>query len=322
MSGNGLGNGDGHGADGFAFIVGHRKSGSTWLLNLMSLHPDIRGLMETNLFHLGWTEPDPERRTDRLFSQTPWSEGGKLLRSRLTHLAAPLLRHQKPALGLKREERPATLPDLPLRDQRTLRQDLCHTAAPEEYVQHFFHFQRDHLEPHSYLVEKSPRNVHNVERIRELFPAARLIVIYRDGRDVVTSDRFFTRDYGGKPFDLAAAVHDWKDDMEAHLAGAERHPVFACAYEALLTDGEQVAASLFRFLDLPHDDALIADLLERSSFRFYAGRERGQEDRRRFYRKGIAGDWKNHFTAEDKALFKDIAGDLLIRLGYEQNLSW
>ena len=27
--------------DGFAFIVGHRKSGSTWLLNLMSLHPDI-----------------------------------------------------------------------------------------------------------------------------------------------------------------------------------------------------------------------------------------------------------------------------------------
>lgn len=110
--------------------------------------------------------------------------------------------------------------------------------------------------------------------------------------------------------------------MEAHLAGAERHPVFACGYESLLADGAPVAESLFRFLGLRHDPALIADLLERSSFRFYAGRERGQEDRKRFYRKGIAGDWKNHFTAEDRALFKDLAGDLLIRLGYEQNLDW
>jgi hypothetical protein len=308
--------------DGFAFIVGHRKSGSTWLLNLMSLHPDIRGLMETNLFHLGWTEPDPQRRTDRLFSQTPWSEGGQILRHRLTHLASPLLKHRKPALALKREERPATLPDLPLRARRALRQELCRTARPEEYVQRFFHFQRDHWEPAGYLLEKSPRNVHNVERIRELFPGARLIVIYRDGRDVVTSDRFFTQDYGGKPFDLAAAVRDWKRDMEAHLAGAERHPVFACAYESLLADGAPVAESLFRFLGLRHDPALISDLLERSSFRFYAGRERGQEDRKRFYRKGIAGDWKNHFTAEDRALFKDLAGDLLIRLGYEQSLDW
>jgi hypothetical protein len=323
-NGNGNGNGNGHSgpADGFAFIVGHRKSGSTWLLNLMSLHPDIRGLMETNLFHLGWNEPDPERRTERLFSQTPWSNGGGLLRHRLTHLAAPLLKHTKPALGLKREERPATLPDLRLRDQWALRRDLCRTAVPEEYLQRFFHFQRDCLAPRGFLLEKSPRNVHNVERIRQIFPGARLIMIYRDGRDVVTSDRFFTEDYGGKSFDFASAVHAWREDMEAHLAAAERHPVFACAYESLLADGVSVAKSLFRFLGLSHDDPLITDLLERSSFRFYAGRERGEEDRKRFYRKGIAGDWKNHFTAEDTALFKEIAGDMLIRLGYEQDLSW
>jgi hypothetical protein len=308
--------------DGFAFIVGHRKSGSTWLLNLMSLHPDIRGLMETNLFHVGWNEPDPERRTQWLFSQSPWSEGGKNLRYRLTRLAAPLLKRSKPALALKKEERPATLPDLALRDQRTLRQDLRRISAPEDYVQRFFRFQRDRLSPRGYLLEKSPRNVHNVERIRNLFPGAKLIVIYRDGRDVVTSDRFFTQDYGGKPFDFAAAVQAWKRDMEAHLACAEKHPVFACGYEALLADGAAVSKSLFQFLGLPHDDALITDLLDRSSFRFYAGRERGQEDRKRFYRKGVAGDWKNHFSAEDKARFQELAGDMLIRLGYEKNLDW
>lgn len=310
--------------DGFAFIVGHRKSGSTWLLNLMSLHPDVRGLMETNLFHIGWAEPDPVRRTDRLFTQTPWSEGGTkaFWKHHLLKLAAPVLKGTKPALALKKEERPATLPDLGLLDQAALRRDLRRTEPPEDYVERFFHFQKDRLRPRRYLLEKSPRNVHRVEKIREVFPKSKLIVIYRDGRDVVTSDKFFTRDYGGKPFDFAEAARDWRDDMEAHLRHAERHPVFACSYEKLLGDGAAVARDLFEFLDLPNDGRLIRDILERSSFRFYAGRERGQEDRKRFYRKGIAGDWKNHFEDGDKRVFKEIAGDMLVRLGYEKDLSW
>jgi hypothetical protein len=83
-----------------------------------------------------------------------------------------------------------------------------------------------------------------------------------------------------------------------------------------------VAKELFQFMGLPNDDQLINDLIERSSFKFYAGRDRGQEDRKRFYRKGVAGDWKNHFTEEDKRAFKALAGDMLIRLGYERDLSW
>lgn len=310
--------------DGFAFIVGHRKSGSTWLLNLMSLHPDIRGLMETNLFHIGWSEPDPVRRTARLFSQTPWSEGGTkaLLKHHLLNLAAPVLKRTKPALALRKEERPSTLPDLGLLEQAALRRDLRRTQPPEEYVHRFFHFLKDRLQPRRYLLEKSPRNVNRVERIREIFPKSKLIVIYRDGRDVVTSDKFFTRDYGGKPFDFADATRAWRQDMESQLKHTEQHAVFACAYEKLLGDGATVARELFQFLDLPHDDRLIRDLLERSSFRFYAGRESGQEDRKRFYRKGIAGDWKNHFEDGEKRVFKEIAGDMLVKLGYETDLSW
>lgn len=309
---------------GFAFIVGHRKSGSTWLLNLLSLHPDIRGLMETNLFHLGWAEPDPVPRTEWLFSKSPWSEGGtkSFLPHHLKRLGAPMLRRSKPALSLRKEERPATLPDLGLFDQMALRRDLKRVQPPDEYIDRFFHFQQDRLRPRRYLLEKSPRNVHNIGRIREVFPNSRLIVIYRDGRDVVTSDKFFLRDYGGKPFDFAEAVQAWCKDMEAHLEHAGRCPVFACSYEKLLEDGAPVVRELFEFLDLPHDPALIEDLLKRSSFRFYTGRERGKEDRKRFYRKGIAGDWKNHFNDEDKRVFKELAGDMLIRLGYEKDLAW
>ena len=40
------------------------------------------------------------------------------------------------------------------------------------------------------------------------------------------------------------------------------------------------------------------------------------------FRKGIIGDWRNHFTEAHKRAFKNIAGQLLIDLGYEKNLDW
>jgi len=40
------------------------------------------------------------------------------------------------------------------------------------------------------------------------------------------------------------------------------------------------------------------------------------------FRKGEAGNWREHFTAEHKEMFKQVAGDLLIQLGYETSLDW
>ena len=40
------------------------------------------------------------------------------------------------------------------------------------------------------------------------------------------------------------------------------------------------------------------------------------------YRKGIVGDWRNHFTEDHRRVFKQVAGDLLIRLGYEKDTDW
>jgi len=36
----------------------------------------------------------------------------------------------------------------------------------------------------------------------------------------------------------------------------------------------------------------------------------------------VAGDWRNYFTARDKEIYKEEAGELLIRLGYERDLDW
>jgi hypothetical protein len=40
------------------------------------------------------------------------------------------------------------------------------------------------------------------------------------------------------------------------------------------------------------------------------------------FRSGKTGEWKKLFTSEHKKIFKDVAGDLLIRLGYEKDGKW
>jgi sulfotransferase 6B1 len=40
------------------------------------------------------------------------------------------------------------------------------------------------------------------------------------------------------------------------------------------------------------------------------------------FRSGKTGEWKKHFTDEHKKIFKSVAGDLLVRLGYEKDTNW
>jgi len=40
------------------------------------------------------------------------------------------------------------------------------------------------------------------------------------------------------------------------------------------------------------------------------------------FRKGTPGNWKEHFTLQNKAAFKALSGDLLTRLGYEVDGDW
>jgi hypothetical protein len=52
------------------------------------------------------------------------------------------------------------------------------------------------------------------------------------------------------------------------------------------------------------------------------GRQAGQEDVKSHYRKGQAGDWINHFEPVHVERFKELYGDLLLRLGYEDSMDW
>ncbi|MDY7013813.1 MAG: sulfotransferase domain-containing protein [Cyanobacteriota bacterium] len=52
------------------------------------------------------------------------------------------------------------------------------------------------------------------------------------------------------------------------------------------------------------------------------GRKPGEENVKSHYRKGVAGDWKNHFNEQHIELFKKNYKGLLVKLGYEDDENW
>jgi hypothetical protein len=52
------------------------------------------------------------------------------------------------------------------------------------------------------------------------------------------------------------------------------------------------------------------------------GRSRGQEDPRNPFRKGVHGDWVNHFEQQHRVAFGERYGGLVDRLGYESSPEW
>lgn len=82
-------------------------------------------------------------------------------------------------------------------------------------------------------------------------------------------------------------------------------------------DGLEHFRRLFAHCDVRLPDKVLAALVEDHSFESLSGgRQKGEENKKDHLRKGVAGDWKNHFDEEALAHFDAVAGDLVDVLGY------
>jgi lipopolysaccharide transport system ATP-binding protein len=94
-------------------------------------------------------------------------------------------------------------------------------------------------------------------------------------------------------------------------------------YEDLLTRDEDILADvLLRRCRLSVDPGLFRDAVRRYRFEAFSGRKPGSEDLSSHQRKGVAGDWRNHFTPRLINEFKARYGSLLIATGYEKDNKW
>jgi hypothetical protein len=195
-----------------------------------------------------------------------------------------------------------------------------------------------------------------IEEIGILYPEARVIYVIRDGRDVAVSMIHHMWNYAkdtGAFYDLEPEDLEKRDAYrqdpasaeglftEKRLKGIARSWAIQVGkaveggpallgsnyaevrYEDLLTRPEEEIGRLLRFLGAAANEEAVKRCIELSSFeRWSEGRERGEEDSSAFYRKGVAGDWRKVFTAENRRVFREAAGELLIKLGYERDNNW
>jgi hypothetical protein len=109
-----------------------------------------------------------------------------------------------------------------------------------------------------------------------------------------------------------AALRSWQQGVSSDA----RLRIFS--YESLTGD-EQFAAwkRLLAHCDIQMPDEVLAEVLKTYSFSVLTkGRDRGTEDVTAHLRKGVAGDWKNHFTSAIEKKFRETTGTLVEELGY------
>jgi hypothetical protein len=168
----------------------------------------------------------------------------------------------------------------------------------------------------AYFVEKTPLNTDFLDVIDLAFPAAKVVHLVRDGRDVACSMITARRERGmSLPADVRGATARWRR-IERVIAFGERHPERYCEvrYEALVAALRPQLERLFAFLEIPLVDSVLDRMCEVGRNVKHPSAVTGAA--------GFLGKWRASFSPEDVRVFKEGAGRLLIHLGYERDDRW
>lgn len=316
------------GEPGLLFFGAHRRSGTTWLSALLNTHPEV------HIRNEGWIFNDRGCSFESWFDRErfhAWAAGrearGTWLRDLDPHEAARLM-------------------------QRAMLRTLLVEAAQRDTWKRF-----DRLR---WIGDKTTQfYTRAIDFLFDVFPPphARFLSMIRDGRDAVISNLFLifrenrfdrlppdasahamaAREFHalgrGTPVPLFSApllrwlVTDWVDSICGARRAADLYgpsgSFFEIRYESLVADTPTQLEQLFSWLGVSTEPALIEGIIAENRFeKASGGRARGQSEPLAEFRNGLVGDWRNHFTEDDKHLFKAIAGGLLIELGYEQTMAW
>lgn len=284
----------------FFFVGGCYKSGTHWVSNLLNLHPKVNVTGEFNFEEM--------LQTFQRFTTRSWYRAAKA------------------------DLRPVAIDAM----ENLVRR--CMYAAT-----------RDKPEA-TWLGDHTPRHM------REILPGAPRILVARDGRDVLVSfafhllrsknphelvkenaglalvycpqfradpERFKNPSEGflGNSDWVRRQARAWAEFMRHDRAEAARlrelgTPVLDVRYEDVHGDLEGQRAKMYRFLGLDASQAAPASAESKTIPGFKT------ENVTSFFRKGQVGDFKNYFDDRITRIFKEEAGDELVRMGYEQDLNW
>jgi lipopolysaccharide transport system ATP-binding protein len=166
-------------------------------------------------------------------------------------------------------------------------------------------------------------------------------IVIRDLRDTLISGYFSLKI--SHPI-----ISDWIESFRAELQSLDTEAGILRVMDEWLPDSARIQQSwitageeILRYEDLLHDDFEIltrvviddcrlpvtrerlGEIVAANRFEVLtAGRRRGEEDLGAHERKGMPGDWRNHFTPRITEVFKRRYADLLVATGYERGTHW
>jgi hypothetical protein len=295
------------------FILGHARSGTTLLARLVRLHPQVHCNWQAHFFTreegLTLLAGSPEAQEWLMRRSNRWNHGQNLS-STMMRIAADFI--------MERDAR---------RAGKTI------------------------------VGDKSPSSAIHGEAVRtmyDIYPDAALVYIVRDGRDVLVSQRFrnFVEGKNLSPTDLHILdelrqdqapftngtrsmfsedfirryAQSWVDDVTEIEAEGRRlydDRYVSLRYEDLLAQPFSEMQRVWQVLGTDIEPTLAASV--QAEMRVNPDEEWQEEKDASiadFLPKGKAGNWRSLFTERDRALFKSIAGDLLVKWDYEKDSNW
>lgn len=176
-------------------------------------------------------------------------------------------------------------------------------------------------------IEKTPNTVRAVEKVLTWYPNGKFIHVIRDGRDVVCSLRHHPRErvIRGRIVQMnpnnpvSKSAQRWVNDTMRGIAFRGHLRYMEVRYEDLVRDPEAGFRRVFEFIEEPFEPRVLdPDAV--------APKRPGQNLNNAGASAPISarsvGRWKNDLSPSEQQDFVNIAGELLIALGYETSHAW
>jgi hypothetical protein len=287
------------------WVFGSPRSGSTWLLRMLTEHERIVPVNEPLIgVHLGLMLPDA---VDLEVDLEELDSEGFMVRQ---------LRSDNPDDFFAAEFEDVWKPAL----AELLR---------KRFGAHAQRYPRNPLD--AVLAIQEPNGSHSADLIMGALPGARFVFLLRDGRDVVDSilaasqeGTWATRSFrglGGIPetarprlLELLARKWLWRTEVVERAFAAHPGPKYRLRYEDLRVD---TAGELRRLLDavgLGVDESKLAAMIEPHTYDRTPAEGLGPKG---FRRAATPGLWRENFTTDEQAVLERILGPKLRELGYD-----
>jgi hypothetical protein len=297
------------------FIFGHARSGTTLLTRLTRLHPEVHCNYQAHFFTrkplLKSMVDSPEAEEWLARKSNRWNQGRDL---------SPLI-----------------------------------LRASADFI-----MERDAAREGKMIVgDKSPSSIVHGQAVRDMYavyPDAKLVYIVRDGRDVLISERFrnFVEESKFLTSEDRSIIEALRRDQTPFINGERsiftevfirrvakgwvmnlqemedeglrlfKKNYFEMRYEDLLATPFNEMSKLWKFLGVKKtnkslEKTIKAEMASNPDEDWQAKRNEGIAS---FLSKGQAGNWSRLFTEKDKSIFKEVAGDILIKWKYEKDVNW